>query len=138
MTIALPTGEGKVLCAYRFSSTVRQIGIYQHIDGALASPYGRGARRAGRTLSVSFADSSPKGRAKVFLGIRLPVKSRFFDMRNQTDMQKDYNALASSSQIRAVASLGIVQSPRGLRLRGPAFAPSGIQLRLNCWVKNRR
>ena len=31
---------------------------------ALASPYGRGARRAERALSVSFADSSPIGRAK--------------------------------------------------------------------------
>ena len=30
------------------------------------------------------------------------------------------------------------QSPRGERLTLPTFGPSGIQLRLNCWVKKRR
>ena len=49
-----------------------------------------------------------------------------------------YRLSTSSSQIRALASLGIRQSPRGLRVTEPTFTPSGRQLRLNCWVKNRR
>ena len=28
--------------------------------------------------------------------------------------------------------------PRGLRVTEPTFGPSGRQLRLNCWAKNRR
>ena len=50
----------------------------------------------------------------------------------------DYNLSTSLSQIRAEASLGIRQSPRGLRLTPPVFTPSGAALRLNCWVKKRR
>ena len=38
----------------------------------------------------------------------------------------------------AQASLGIRQSPRGLRLTLPTFGPSGRQERLNCWAKKRR
>lgn len=49
-----------------------------------------------------------------------------------------YNFSTSSSQIRPEASLGIRQSPLGLRQTEPTFTPSGRQLRLNCWVKNRR
>ena len=44
----------------------------------------------------------------------------------------------SSSQRLDEASLGIRQSPRGLRLTEPTFGPSGRQERLNCWVKKRR
>ena len=47
-----------------------------------------------------------------------------------------YNFSISAIQTRPEASLGIFQSPRGPRPKGPAFAPSGMQLRLNCWVKN--
>ena len=36
------------------------------------------------------------------------------------------------------ASEGIRQSPRGLNAMEPIFTPSGMQLRLNCCVKNRR
>jgi hypothetical protein len=36
------------------------------------------------------------------------------------------------------ASLGIRQSLRGERLTEPILGPSGMQLRLNCWEKNRR
>ena len=49
-----------------------------------------------------------------------------------------YKFWACSSQSRADASLGIFQSPLGLRPIGSALTPSGIQLRLNCWVINRR
>ena len=47
-------------------------------------------------------------------------------------------ASARRSQPLAEASLGIRQSPRGLRHTEPTFTPSGRQLRLNCWVTNRR
>ena len=36
------------------------------------------------------------------------------------------------------ASLGILQSPRGESETQTTFGPSGIQLRLNCWVQKRR
>ena len=37
-----------------------------------------------------------------------------------------------------MASDGIRQSPRGLRVTEPILGPSGIQERLNCWLKKRR
>jgi len=37
---------------------------------------------------------------------------------------------------RAEASLGILQSPLGDRHTEPTLTPSGIQLLLNCWLKN--
>ena len=43
-----------------------------------------------------------------------------------------------SSHIWAVASLGMRQSPRGLRLTLPTLGPSGRHERLNCCVKKRR
>ena len=43
-----------------------------------------------------------------------------------------YSRSTSSSQILPLASLGIRQSPRGLRQTEPTFTPSGRQLRLNC------
>lgn len=49
-----------------------------------------------------------------------------------------YSFSHSSSHILAVASLGIRQSPRGLRLTLPTFGPSGRHERLNCWAKKRR
>lgn len=49
-----------------------------------------------------------------------------------------YSASHSFSQLADVASLGILQSPRGERLQGLTFGPSGRQERLNCWLKNRR
>ena len=49
-----------------------------------------------------------------------------------------YSCSTCSSQSRKLASLGILQSPRGLRQTEPTLTPSGIQLRLNCWVKNLR
>ena len=49
-----------------------------------------------------------------------------------------YSASASVSQSFALASLGMRQSPRGLKVTEPTLTPSGRQLRLNCWVKNRR
>ncbi len=45
---------------------------------------------------------------------------------------KLYRFSASCNQIVDVASLGIRQSPRGLRLTLPTLGPSGKQLRLNC------
>ena len=48
-----------------------------------------------------------------------------------------YKASTSFSHSWASASLGIRQSPRGLRLTLPTLGPSGIQLRLNCWAKKR-
>ena len=36
------------------------------------------------------------------------------------------------------ASLGILQSPLGERVTLPTLGPSGRQLRLNCWAKNRQ
>ncbi len=45
---------------------------------------------------------------------------------------KIYRFSASCNQIVDVASLGIRQSPRGLRLTLPTLGPSGKQLRLNC------
>ena len=41
------------------------------------------------------------------------------------------------NHILAKASLGIRQSPLGERETLPTFGPSGMQLRLNCWLKNR-
>ena len=41
--------------------------------------------------------------------------------------------LHSSIHATADASLGIRQSPRGLRLQLPTLGPSGRQERLNCW-----
>ena len=43
-----------------------------------------------------------------------------------------YISEASFTHNSAAASLGIRQSPRGLRLMLPTFGPSGRQLRLNC------
>ena len=43
----------------------------------------------------------------------------------------------SFSHKSALASLGIRQSPLGERHTLPTFTPSGIQFRLNCWVKKR-
>ena len=43
-----------------------------------------------------------------------------------------------ASHAVASASLGIRQSPRGDRLTVPTFGPSGTQLRLNWFWKNRR
>ena len=48
------------------------------------------------------------------------------------------NCSTSSIQILLLASLGILQSPRGERLTLPTFGPSGIQLRLNCCAKKRQ
>ena len=44
----------------------------------------------------------------------------------------------SFSHIALDASLGMRQSPRGLRLTLPTLGPSGRQERLNCWLKKRR
>ena len=49
-----------------------------------------------------------------------------------------YSASASSSQTLPEASLGMIQAPRGPSPTEPTVTPSGTQLRLNCWVKNRR
>ena len=49
-----------------------------------------------------------------------------------------YKFSSSSIHREATASLGIRQSPRGLRATEPTLGPSGRQLRLNCWEKNRR
>ena len=67
---------------------------------------------------------------KIIFTKKVPEETFFRD--------KFYNFSASSSQRRAEASLGIRQSPRGLRHTEPTFTPSGRQLRLNCWEKNRR
>ncbi len=45
---------------------------------------------------------------------------------------------SSFNQISTEASLGIRQSPRGLREMLPTLGPSGRQERLNCWLKKRR
>lgn len=44
----------------------------------------------------------------------------------------------SRIQLSTMASVGIRQSPRGDRLTLPTLGPSGRQLRLNCWEKNRQ
>ena len=49
-----------------------------------------------------------------------------------------YKFSSSSIHREATASLGIRQSPRGLRATEPTLGPSGRQLRLNCWEKKRR
>ena len=50
-----------------------------------------------------------------------------------------YSSVSSSACHKFIfASLGIRQSPRGLMATEPILGPSGTQLRLNCWVKNRR
>ena len=67
---------------------------------------------------------------KIIFTKKVPEETFFRD--------KSYIFSASSSQRRAEASLGIRQSPRGLRHTEPTFTPSGRQLRLNCWEKNRR
>ena len=67
---------------------------------------------------------------KIIFTKKVPEETFFLD--------KFHNFSASSSQRRAEASLGIRQSPRGLRHTEPTFTPSGRQLRLNCWEKNRR
>ena len=46
--------------------------------------------------------------------------------------------LAEIAGSAAAASLGIRQSPRGERVTLPTLGPSGRQLRLNCWAKNRQ
>ena len=51
----------------------------------------------------------------------------------------DHSSVSSSAcHSAAEASLGIRQSPRGDRAAVPTLGPSGTQLRLNCWEKNRR
>ena len=45
---------------------------------------------------------------------------------------------ASCIHIAAIASEGMRQSPRGLKLTLPTLGPSGKQERLNCWLKKRR
>ena len=45
---------------------------------------------------------------------------------------------SSACQSAALASEGMRQSPRGERDTVPTFGPSGRQLRLNCWEKNRQ
>jgi hypothetical protein len=47
----------------------------------------------------------------------------------------DYSS--SDNQASASASLGMAQSPLGERPTEPTLGPSVLQLRLNCWVKNR-
>jgi hypothetical protein len=42
------------------------------------------------------------------------------------------------SQMVEDASLGIIQSPRGLKEHGVTLGPSGRHERLNCWLKNLR
>jgi hypothetical protein len=49
-----------------------------------------------------------------------------------------YRESTSSSQILPAESAGIFQSPRGPSPTEPTFTPSGMQLRLNCWVKKRQ
>ena len=43
---------------------------------------------------------------------------------------------ASASQRVEDASDGMRRSPRGENDTGPTFGPSGMQERLNCWLKN--
>ena len=77
---------------------------------------------------------------------------RFFCVQNKIQRNTCYTAMCctagvmisycrvSSSAIQRVlqASLGIRQSPRGDSVTEPTLGPSGRQLRLNCWAKNRR
>lgn len=49
-----------------------------------------------------------------------------------------YKFSISLSHIAELASLGILQSPRGLIEILPTLGPSGKQERLNCWLKKRR
>jgi len=48
-----------------------------------------------------------------------------------------YSASIDWIQFWLSASLGIRQSPRGLRETLPTFGPSGRHERLNCWLKKR-
>lgn len=50
----------------------------------------------------------------------------------------DNSLLHSSIHAAAEASLGMRQSPLGLRLQLPTFGPSGRHERLNCCEKKRR
>ena len=61
---------------------------------SLASPSGRGARRAERALSVSFADSSPKGGAK---GAPAPVR--------ETPIRTAYDTEHPPMVLRLVAAI---------------------------------
>lgn len=61
-----------------------------------------------------------------------------FPKLGSNSLLSTYSLSHSSSHILAVASLGIRQSPRGLRLTLPTFGPSGRHERLNCWAKKRR
>ena len=58
--------------------------------------------------------------------------------RGARSQRSGSSASTSSSHRRAEASLGMRQSPRGDSVTEPTFGPSGRQLRLNCWAKNRR
>ena len=49
-----------------------------------------------------------------------------------------YSFSSSACHTAAWASEGIRQSPRGDTATLPTLGPSGRQLRLNCWLKNRR
>ena len=64
-------------------------------------------------------------------------------MKTATTIQENAEDIyAEAQQINedraAQASLGIRQSPRGERVTLPTLGPSGRQLRLNCWAKNRQ
>ena len=47
-----------------------------------------------------------------------------------------YKASSSVIQRRTLASDGMRKSPRGEKLTGLILGPSGMQDRLNCWLKN--
>ena len=69
--------------------------------------------------------------------VLLPQGERLRFARRRDLAERD-GQLNPASQSAAAASLGIRQSPRGERVTLPTLGPSGRQLRLNCWAKNRQ
>ncbi len=98
-------------------------------------------------LQAHFPDDSSK-RGNFFPGklgrlpqIRKPacaIGTARFRLRGDWPEKIYSSPSTSSSHSVATASLGILQSPRGLRATEPTLGPSGRQERLNCWEKNLR
>lgn len=128
-----------------------QIGALKNIDGAinevhaLKSAYRKNFRNSGtvcgkrsfRSERMKFIrKNKPCKRIDVF---NLHGLSKIFDFdKKRGDGPYASSFLISSIQSRMEASLGIRQSPRGERQTLPTLTPSGMQFRLNCWVKKRR
>ena len=111
--------------------------VYSISQELLEQRYCLWKKRSFRSERMKFIrKNKPCKRIDVF---NLHGVSKIFDFdKKRADGPYASSFLISSIQSRMEASLGIRQSPRGERQTLPTLTPSGMQFRLNCWVKKRR